>query len=69
MIYRIYGNHRAKGWVLIETVLHEEIAYDCIRQLDQEQYYTILIVQHNVELNMDECVYDSNLDRRLSRRR
>lgn len=69
MNYRIYGNHKLKGWILIEMVYHEELAYDCIRQIDQEQYYTILIVKHDIELNMDACIYDSNLDRGFSRRR
>lgn len=50
-------------------VYHEELAYDCVRQIDQEQYYTILIVKHDIELNMDACIYDSNLDRGFSRRR
>jgi len=69
MNYRIYGNNRLRGLELLTTLYQEELIYEFVNLVSADDYDKILIIKHDIEMNMDipyDVIY---LDRGLVRSR
>lgn len=54
--YKVYLCTYEKGWILSKIIYNKEELYDYIRNLNEEDFYDIIVVRHNQDLQMDEVV-------------
>lgn len=56
MIYRIYAND-GTGYKLINNAYDEKTLNLLLDKIRNQDYKTILIIRHNIKLDMDETYY------------
>lgn len=54
--YKVYLCTYEQGWILSKIIYNKEELYDYIRNLNEEDFYDIIVVRHNQDLQMDEVV-------------
>lgn len=52
MLYRIYGN-AGKGWELITVLYKEELVENFLELETCNNYNRVIVIQHDIMLNMD----------------